>query len=193
MERECKYLGVILTDNMCILKDVERVCNSFLQQFNSMYSRFNFCDIETLSFLFKSYCSSFYASELWFNREKAKKELDTLSIVYHKAIKRVVNLSKWDNNHDACCLANLPIFKHFLNNKLINFVFSIINSKSPCIANLKTYFVRDSFLMKYTQEIFTSLYEVENVLNNDLAALKSRINFVERNETRSNYVPNFRR
>jgi hypothetical protein len=193
LEHQCTYLGIVLTDDMFISKDIERACHCFLQQFNSMYSKFYFSNKEILCFLFGSYCTNFYAAELWFNKEKSSKELDTISITYHKALKRILGLSKWDNNHNACEMTGFPIFKHFINSKLISFLFSIIKSKSPCLTNLKDYFKHDSFILKYTQEIFSSLYGVENVLNNDLLALKSRINFVQMNEERSNYVPFFRR
>ena len=154
LEHQCKYLGIVLTDEMFISKDIERACQSFLQQFNSMYSKFYFSNKEILCFLFRSYCTNFYAAELWFNKEKSSKELDTISITYHKALKRILGLSKWDNNHNACEMTGFPIFKHFINSKLISFLFSIIKSKSPCLTTLKEYFKHDSFILKYTQEIF---------------------------------------
>ena len=63
----CKYLGVIFMDNMSLEKDSERCYQSFLNQFNSLYYKFNFLNNETLIFLFQSYCSSFYGVELWYD------------------------------------------------------------------------------------------------------------------------------
>jgi len=64
---ELKYLGIILTDDMSIGKDIDRVINSFLRQYNSMFYKFNFIDRNILFFLFKTYTSSFYGIELWYN------------------------------------------------------------------------------------------------------------------------------
>ena len=47
--------------------DSDRVLNKFLRQYNSMYHRFNFASREVIYHLFKTYSSSFYGIELWYN------------------------------------------------------------------------------------------------------------------------------
>ena len=70
----------------------------------------------------------------------------------------------------------LMYLKHFINKKLISFLFSIVNSKSPCLANFKDYFRNDSYILKYTQGIFLSMYGVENILSNDISVkIKDRL------------------
>ena len=34
---ECKYLGVVLSDSLCVKKDVDRTTSTFLKRFNSVY------------------------------------------------------------------------------------------------------------------------------------------------------------
>ena len=170
-------------------KDILRCSTSFLKQFNSMYHRFNFLDNNMLIFLFQSQCMSFYWSELWYNDSKYIGDLKALAVNYHKAIKRILGLRTWDNNHDACERSGLPISKHFIYRKMLLFLFSLINSKSPCLYNLKLYFKYDSCLVKNIEKISTECYNVDRVLDNNLQALLSRINFVQRNEERTSYVP----
>ena len=50
---QCKYLGIVLTDNMSNTMDSDRVLNKFLRQYNSMYHRFNFASTEVIYHLFK--------------------------------------------------------------------------------------------------------------------------------------------
>ena len=93
---ELKYLGLI---------------NSFLKQFNSMFSKFNFLEDHLLNFLFKSYTSSFYGAETWIT-SPYKKDLNKISVAHHKAVKRVARLNVWDSNHEAYTIVNALIFRH---------------------------------------------------------------------------------
>ena len=87
--RQCNYLGTILSDDMCIKHDVERACSKFLKQFYSMYNKFYYLGIRSLTFLFDACCTSFYGCELWFNRKKAMCEMNKCAIAYHKGVKKI--------------------------------------------------------------------------------------------------------
>ena len=58
------------------------------------------------------------------------------------------------------------------------FWFSVIYSKSPCIAPL----------LDKINRLFFKQYNIVNLLDNDVDAIISRINFVETHEPRSHYV-----
>ena len=55
--RQCNYLGTMLFDDMCIKYDVERACSKFLKQFYSMYNKFIYLDMRSLTFLFEACCT----------------------------------------------------------------------------------------------------------------------------------------
>ena len=112
--REIKYLGVVLSDNLCINKDIVRCCTSFKKQFHSMIAKFNFMDVNILSFLFTSYCSSMYGAELWSDRMGAGVDFDHFGVIYHRAVKKIAGLNTWDSNHQGCRITSLPIFKHYM-------------------------------------------------------------------------------
>ena len=68
--------------------DSDRVLNKFLRQYNSMYHRFNFASREVIYHLFKTYSSSFYGIELWYNESNRNRAFNNVSVGYHKAVKK---------------------------------------------------------------------------------------------------------
>ena len=180
---ECTYLGIVLSEDLSYCNDVDRVINSFLRQFNTLYYKFNYLNLETLSFLFRSYSSSFYGAESWYYNLQ-RKTFRKISVCYHKAVKRVCGLNVWDSNHAACELVNVPIFKHLHAQRLVSFLFNLTKSNSPCLFMLKYYFRYSSFIYFKTSNLFLESYGVNNIFSNPLCALLSRINFVQNNEQR---------
>ena len=185
----CKYLGTILSSNLRIDDDVIRCNYSFLRQFNNIYHKFKFLYLPILISLMKTFCTSFYGSELWLYNENFTNRINKISISYHKAVKAMVHLTPWDNNHAACAIAGLPIFKHFLSYRMFCFVSRILKCECPCFYNLRYYMRNSSFLLKRLDFLFSNKYGIKNVLDNDVLAVRSRIDFIERNEERSDYVP----
>ena len=76
--RQCKYLGVILSDDGGIGHDIDRAMNAFLKQFYATYGKFKFCDRNVLCYLFRTYTSSFYGIELWVDKIK-RFQMDKIS------------------------------------------------------------------------------------------------------------------
>ena len=186
--KETKYLGAILSSDFKIHKDVDRSCFSFLKQFNAVFHKFSFLSRDVIAFLVQSYCMSLYGCDLWYDYKNIR-VFHGFAVAYHKALKRLAGLAPWDSNHRACEILNFPIFIHNVNNRLISYLFSLVHSKSPCLVTLRYYLRYSSFFMSNVSNIFRNQYGVINILQNDLAALKSRIDFVQRNEERSFYVP----
>ena len=185
---EIKYLGVSFSNDDNNSSDVDRCCNSFLRQFNSMYHKFNYLKKDMLKFLFGAYCSSFYGAENWFEILNKERSIRKIGIAYHNAIKRICGLMKWDNNHTACDNLGLPIFKHFLMKKILIYFLSVCHSKSASLGSLRHYFKNQSFFVRMLTLRFEQLYQVNDFMNNDVDALLARIDFVQRTEPRSNYV-----
>ena len=73
------------------------------------------------------YLMSFYGMELWYPN-LTKSNLYKMSVGYHKAVKRLVGLNVWDGNHDACAVAEVPIFKHLFARRLISFFINLLRS-----------------------------------------------------------------
>ena len=179
---QCKYLGVILSETLNLALDIKRMNSQFLKQFFGMYRKFSFNNWAVLGFLFQSYCTSFYGSNLWYDKKYSQREFRALSVSYHKCIKLMLRLPIWESNHYACNIAGLPIFKHLINKKILCYFFNIINSKSPCLSQLLYYLKFDSHIAYHVKLIFQNGYNVNNILVNDIDAVKARIDFIQDNE-----------
>lgn len=183
----CKYLGFQFNDEMSITDEVERLYLTFLKQFNSIYHKFNFLDRETLVFLFKTFCTSFYGIELFYDNLLCVRRFNKLSVVYHKAIKRMAGLSPWSSNHHGCEICHLLIFRHLIASRLISYAFSVLNNYSRNFSIFKYFFKCESIMFEDCREIFHKVYQVKDVFNNDLQAIKSRIKYVQGQEEWSTY------
>ena len=94
--------------------------------------------------------------------------------------------NSYDINHECLEQVNLPIFKHFLAKKQIQFSFRLFHSRSPCLSNHTYYFRYGSLFNKYIRKFFFSdNYQIINAFDNAVCAIISRIYYVQRNEPRS--------
>ena len=65
-----KYLGCVLSSDLCNVKGMERCRATFNKSFGFLFRRFRSVDLEILYSLFNSFCTSFYGCVLWLNRKK---------------------------------------------------------------------------------------------------------------------------
>jgi len=127
---------------------------------------------------------SFYGIETWFLK-LYDKDLKRISVPYHRAIKRIYGRTDYDSNHDCLDNAKLPIFKHLQAKKMISYAYRLFASKSPCVATHKYYLRHESVFSKQITKYFLERYQVDNIFDNPLCAILSRIEFVQRTEPRS--------
>ncbi len=184
-----KYLGIALTSNMRNDKDIRRCELAFLRQFYSIFRKFSYADESTLCFLFSSHCMSFYGSEIWCDRRGSKSSLRTLEVTYHKCIKKVMKVPIHTSNHLICEKTGFFVFKHLINWKMISFFFKLIRTESKCFLPHICHFLSYSELIRNVKEIFFDDYNIINVFENDIDAIRSRIEFVQSREERSIYTP----
>ena len=140
-------------------------------------------DRNVLYYLFRAYTSSFYGIESWCYKLTAQ-SLRKVSVVYHKAVKRISGFNVWDSNHRACDVAGVPIFKHLHAIRLIKSMVAISTTESVCLKRFKYFFRFKSYSFKEVESFFVRNYDVVNVFNNPLCAIIARIYFVQNNEPR---------
>ena len=109
-----KYLGYIITSELDNTDDMIRVRNRFYVEFNTLLRNFSFTDKQIKLFLFRQYCLQFYGSELWFGGNVSQTVFKQFNIGFHKAIKKILELSYHESNHFACEQANILMFSHML-------------------------------------------------------------------------------
>ena len=177
-----KYLGFVVTSNLNNKEDIDRVRGKFYSEFNSILRNFNFADQKVKLFLFKQYCLQFYGSELWIGSGGASGALKQFAIGYHKAIKKLLNLSYHESNHFACQEAQLLTFKHLLNRIKIMATYRLISRPCEFIRQIMLYMNVSSALMREVHLILEDDYDIDSLLDNDFEAINSRILFKQNHE-----------
>jgi len=183
-----KYLGVYLSEDFGIQRDIDRVMTSFLRQFNSMYHKFHQVDPKILYYLFRSYTCSFYGVALWYGKTFKSCHLRKLAVAYHKAVKKVASMNIWDSNHVACEKVGVDTFPHLIAKRLISFYSRLVRSKSSMFILLRNYMMSLSSIGRFVSQLMLDNYQVRDILSNDIDALFARISFIQANEPRSHYA-----
>ena len=150
---ETTYLGVVLIDDLSWAKNVERAMLAFFKLFNSKYHKFSFVDKNVLLHIFLLHAMSFYAAETWYTKlnKKDPKNIST-------AVKRICGRNSYDSKHECLQQVHLPIFKHFLAKKQIQFIFQLFISRSPWLSNHEYYFKYGYTFCKYIRKVFSGNY-----------------------------------
>ena len=177
-----KYLGYLISCNLNDDEDINRVRCKFYSEFNSMLRNFSFADVNVKLFLFRQYCLQFYGCELWFQRSCSVNSLNQFAIGYHKAIKKILNISSHESNHYACQEAQLFTFQHFINKCKIMTAFRILSH--PCNYVFKTieFLSISSVFLREVYVLLNDLYGIDSILYNDKSAIISRIEFIQNRE-----------
>ena len=124
-----KYLGCILTENICEASDMEKCMAAFNKSFGVLFRKFYSLYIEPLFSFFQSFCTSFYGTELWVNRLRANNnKKKKLSVSYHTALKKILGFPKYFSNHLVCAVLNTFTFEYFVNLKCLMFFKRLISS-----------------------------------------------------------------
>ena len=89
-----------------------------------------------------------------------------------------------------CMQLNTVTFNHLINFRMARFLHSLKNSSSSCLFKHKFYFTENSFLKSFVFSTWQNIYDVDNILENDLDALMSRILYVQIREPSSMYILN---
>ena len=113
---ECKCLGVVISDDL-------------------FFYKLHCVSQKVLIHLFKVH-AIFYDVEKFFMKLYTK-ESNIVSIAYHKATKCMCNKRVYDSYYECLERISPTIFKHLVDKRVINFAFSIFQSKSPSLSSHK--------------------------------------------------------
>ena len=184
---QIKYLGVVITENLAISADVDRASGDFLKQFNAFYHKFNFLPSDIIYFMFRTYTTTFYGCNTWFEQSINDNNIRKIAVCYHKAVKKIAGKLPWDSNHESCSIVNVNIFKHLLVKRIYNHFCSLIKQGNGICASLKYYFMFESQINAKLTNMFQNKYDLIDYKYNDNGAVRARIDFIERHEPRSFY------
>ena len=84
-----------------------------------------------------------------------------------------------------CKQLNAITFTHLINFRMARFSHSLKKSSSSCLFKHKFYFTENPFFKSFVFCTWQNIYDVDNILENDLDALMSRILYVQIREPSS--------
>ena len=134
-----KYLGVSVSSKDKNSSKIDRCCKFLLKQFNFMYHKSNYLKKDMLKFLFGAYHSSYYGAENWFEILNKETSIRKIGSAYHKAIKIISGLMKWESKHTSCDSLGL------LMKKILIYFLIVGNFKSSSLGTLRHYFISQIF------------------------------------------------
>ena len=102
-------------------------------------------------------------------------------------MKKILGLPKFYSNHVACSALDAYTFKHFINMNILRFAFWSKKLSEFMFLFFEACFFSSSFIDHFNQT-WQEVYEVSDVLNNDMQAILARIKFVQDREPCTMFV-----
>ena len=110
-----KYLGHMVERNLDDVKDIECRLMQFYSKFNVVIRQFKGVSLETILFLFNSYCLPDYGLSLWDVSDIGSKHIfKVFRIAFHIAFKKMAGASVFHSSHDVMSSCNQFLLEHFL-------------------------------------------------------------------------------
>lgn len=115
------HLGHIISSNLTDTADVECRRSTFITEVNNMSCFFNKLDVFTRFRLFRSYCTSYYGSELW---KLNCSSIDSFCTSWRRALRIVWRLPFRAHSFLLPLISNVPPFRDDICRRSINFIRS---------------------------------------------------------------------
>jgi len=96
-----KYLGVLITNDLCDNRDMERQRKSIYCTGNMLIQRFKFCTVETKKMLFTTYMYNMYGCHLWSNFLKVS--YNKVKVAYNNICRYLMKLGRMESMSIISC------------------------------------------------------------------------------------------
>ena len=162
----------------------------FYASTNSVLRNFKNVDINTLLFLFTSYCKPIYGVTLWNNRSSFNRCIfKSLNVAFNKVLKKILGVPLDSSNYIAADLSGHLLLGHQIASLQSNYYFRLLHSKSFLI-RINLPFFKAGYFFNYIYDLFNVKYNV-NISCNDPDVIESRIIWVQKHEERRGTCPYF--
>ena len=104
--------------------------------------------------------------------------MNQFAIGYHKSVKKILNVPYWESNHLVCEVAGLLTLDHHINLSKIKFMYRIFKFPPAFVDKNYDFIFQNSHLLKEVHDILRLTYGVDDLLSNDIDALKARVFFI---------------
>ena len=179
-----KYLGHMVERNLDDVRDIECRLNQFYAKFNIVFRKFKSVSLETLLFLFNSYCLPDYGLPLWNVCDISSKHIfKVFRVAFHNAFKKMTGASILHSSHDVMSNCNQLLFEHYLLFLTCRYFKRVLTSKSSLVLLCRP-FLKKGYLFTSLLNLLRYKYEMD-FIENDLDVIKSRISWVQLHESRT--------
>ena len=133
---EIKYLGVFLNSKLCDDDDINRQVRYLYGTANRLKTCFYKCSTKIKNVLFRTYCSSMYACQLWNNFLSSS--LKIIRVAYNNSFRFLHGLPRYVSARKQQVLNNITTFDAILRKLSCFFVYRCYDSNNKLIFSLMT-------------------------------------------------------
>ena len=120
LSNEVKYLGVMISSSIkTTIITVKRQTRTFYARANLFIRSFRHCTDKVKCYLFQSYCTSMYCSQLWFN--STKHSLRKVRTSYNTVLRRLLCISLTYSASQMFVSRGILTFGELLRKSVYNF------------------------------------------------------------------------
>jgi hypothetical protein len=150
-----KYLGVVVTSDLTDDIDIERQIHATYVRGNMLVHKFRHCSEQVKLKLFKTYCSTFYMSQLWCRYKRASKQ--RLKVAYNNIFRKLMCLNRETSISRAFVLNDVDGFSSLMRRLSYSFYKRIMYSSNSLICTIlsSVYF---TFSSTFFREINSLLF-----------------------------------
>ena len=116
------YLGCIFTDDFVDDSDIMRQTRCFYARGNMLLRKFNNCSTDVKIFLFRTFCTNMYCSQLWYSFKR--KSLNTLCVAYNNAFRICMGLPRDCSASGMFVTQSIPTFEALRRNMVFFHFYS---------------------------------------------------------------------
>ena len=147
-----KYLGIFLRSNKCDDRDIQRQVHATYCRGNVLISKFRKCTEDVKIQLFNSFCSNFYACQLWSNYHA--NVYKRIRVAYNNVFRALFNLGRKGTSHKFV-LRNILCFNSIVRKCITGFKKRLYDSENVLVkaAVTCTFFMYGSKLAQRWYEL----------------------------------------
>ncbi len=129
-----KYLGHIISDDCRDDHDIFRQCRQLYAQGNILARKFYMCSENVKKHLFRTYCSSLYTSQLWWNYKYVS--IRKLYVAYNNAFRILMKLPRVCSASGMLAFNNVNSCQAIIRNLVYRFMNRVDNSDNTVIKSV---------------------------------------------------------
>ena len=129
-----KYLGQIITDDWMDDADIQRQKRKIYAQGNTLIRKFYMCSLNVKIQLFRSYCTSFYCSHLWWNHKQSV--MKRLVIAHNDVFRILLSLPRRTSASQLFVSHNVPSCNMILRKQVYGFSNRLDMSSNAIIQSM---------------------------------------------------------